>query len=212
MVELDIRRRHRKRTKSAPRRRRGYLTIFRRHRKHDTLNKMLFGGVSAGAFALAVTDTDRQYNLTHMGEYPLSYFTKDFWNNITLQRPVAITQGIWPALKGVFNQYTITGLGLTVLHKVASKFVHIKGFKYLGTLGKGLFVGGAIGGLFNLDPDTSTQKSSTQSPTSSQLQISRVPAVIGGLPPVHPPSFHGPPISRIQFYMLKNLYSRQEVV
>jgi len=177
---------------------------------------MLFGGVSAGAFALAVTDTDRQYNLAHMGDYPLSYFAKDFWNNITLQRPVAITQGIWPALKGVFNQYTITGLGLTVLHAVASKFVHIKGFKYLGTLGKGLFAGGAIGGLFNLDPNASTpHKSTTQSPTSpstSQLQTSKVPPVMGGGFGFRPPSSYGPPISRIQFYYLKNLYSRQEVV
>jgi len=179
------------------------------------LNKMLFGGVAAGSFALAATQTDREYNLQHMGDYPLSYFAKDFWNNITFQRPIALTQGIWPALKNMFNTYSVTGLGLTVLHAVGSKFVKIKGFKYVGTLGKGLFTGGLLGGLFNIDPTASTQKSTTQSPTSpssSQLQIRNLPSTMGGLPPVHTPSFYGSPISRIQFYYLKNLYTRQEIV
>ena len=156
MVEIDVRRRRRRaraRARARPRRRRialGRRAIAGGLRR--LANKTVMPLAALFGFTFATTHTDRVWNLINRGRYELSLFFKDLWNNITLQRPVALLHGPEVALKSMINPYSLTGIALLIGSWLAGKFLKLRGLGLIRSAGWGMTAGGMIGGLFNLVP------------------------------------------------------------
>ena len=170
----------RRTTRRAPvKRRRGRRSVKKRAGK--TI-KSQWGKISAGAGALSALSLITSHDMSSSTGQPIGVRAKNFVNSLSGRvvgfSPFAsdasaggqINQTI--SVEGIFNKYTGIGLGLLGYAMIPARILPHKA--KARTLGKGIFSGGLIGGLFSSSNSHNNLVSHSQSVSPAMDSVSTI--------------------------------------